>query len=80
MIWLKVQKYDLYASYIPGKSMHAADALSRAVMTEKNGKDWGNRARIKIRSRSDDKVCTNQTKNERDRKKDKIRFNNANIH
>ena len=33
-----MQKYHLHVSYIPAKSMHAEDALSRAAMTEKTEK------------------------------------------
>ena len=29
-----MQKYDLHVSYIPGKSMPAADALSRTAMAD----------------------------------------------
>ena len=37
-IQLKGQKYDLHVSYIPEKSMHEVDALSRAGKTEKTEK------------------------------------------
>ena len=46
-----VQKYLLQVSYIPWKSMHAAD-------DRKNGKEWWNRAIITITGNSSNKVCT----------------------
>lgn len=31
-IWLRVQRYDLQISHVPGKSMHAVDALLLVVL------------------------------------------------
>ena len=59
---LKGQKYGLHVGYIPGKSIHAADPLSWAAMTEKMKKTNANRARIIITGVSGDKVFTNHRK------------------